>query len=442
MAETAAPRKRAPARAPKRIVTPKDVLEVANDVSTNVLVERAQEMRTIILGVLAGVNVNMLGPGGTAKSLGLREFAKRITGAKYFEKAVHPMMPADAVIGGYDMERFAKEGVFARKIEGYLPDAHIGFVDEITRANGPTQDALLPLFNTEERNYEHNGGMKRSNLRCFLTGANFMPDPEDPRAGAFIDRFTLMLQVDYVKSDESFQEMLERHHARRLREAGLSADKYKPTTMSLDQLDAAQAEVNLVALTADFKEKYAEVRRKCREEGLTVSDRRWMELGRVSRASAWLAGRDFLIPEDIAAVEQGLWRDVDDIPIAHKLVLPFHGRFEREARNKQQEAAEPLAEWQAIKPLVEGTPPNKDLEQSLLTRAINTSRKIKDVKGRVDKLLKEAEREKKDAAGLRDLGNELAGVLKWFEETTCPTDVRSLTHDLRGRTWRVLAAPR
>lgn len=420
MADTAAPRKRAPARATKRIVTPQQVLDVANDVSVNVLVERAQEMRTIVLGALAGVNIHQLGPGGTAKSLGLREFAKRIDGARYFEKAVHPMMPADALVGGYDMERYAKEGVFARKVEGYLPTAHVGFVDEVTRANGPTQDALLPIFNTEERAYEANGGMKTADLRVFVTASNFMPDPEDPRAGAFIDRFTLMMQVDYVKADDSFMEMLERHHARRMRERGLSADKYKPTTITLEQLDAAQAEVNLVALTADFKEKYAEVRRKSRDEGLTVSDRRWMELGRVSRASAWLAGRDFLIPEDIAAVEQGLWRDPDDIPIAHKLVLPFHGRFEREARNKQQEAAEPLAEWQAIKPLVEGTPPNKDLEQAVLTRAINTSRKIKDVKGRTDKLLKEADREKRDAAGLRDLSNELEGVLKWFEDNDLP----------------------
>jgi MoxR-like ATPase len=420
MAATAAPRKRTPAKAAKQIVKPADVLGIADDVSQNVLVERAQEMRVIVLGALAGVNVHQLGPPGVAKSLGLREFAKRITGARYFGKSVNPQMPVDAIMGGYDMERFAKEGVFVRKVDGYLPTAHVGDIDEITRSNGPTQDALLPIFNTEERLYEANGGMKRAERRFLVSSSNFMPDPDDPRAGAFVDRFTLMQKIDYVKANDSFTEMLERHHARRLREYGLAQDSYKPKTITLEQLDAAQEAVNLISLSPDFKEKYAEVRAKAREEGLGVSDRRWMELGRVARASAWLAGRDFLIPEDIAAVEAGLWRDEADIPLAHKLVLPFHGRFEREARNKQQEAAEPLAEWNAIKPLVEGTPPNKDLEQSVLTRAINTSRKIKDVKGRVDKLLKDAEREKKDAAQLRNLANELAGVLKWFEANDLP----------------------
>lgn len=422
MAETAAPRKRA-ATAPKgkRIVTPKDVLAVANDVATNILVERAAEMRVITYGMLAGVNIHQLGPPGGAKSLGLREFSKRVTGARYFEKTVNPNMPADALIGGYDMELFAKTGSFQRKVDGYLPTAHVGFVDEVTRANGPTQDALLPIFNTEERAYEHNGGMKKSDLLVFVTASNFMPDPEDPRAGAFVDRFTLMMEVSYVKSDESFQEMLERHHLRRVREAGLApAGSYKPTTITLEQLIAAQREVNLVALTADFKEKYAELRRDAREQGLMVSDRRWMELGRVCRASAWVADRDFLIPEDLAAVEHGLWRDTDDIPIAYQLVQKFHGRYEREARQHRQEAEAPLAEWNAIRPQVEGTPANVDLPQELLTKAINTSRRIKDVKARVDKLLKDAEKEKRDAANARSLSNELQQVLDWFKANDLP----------------------
>lgn len=416
----APPRTRAAAKKVKSIVTPAEVQAVADDVASNVLVERAGEMRVLELGALAGVNVHELGPPGSAKSLGLREFSKRIVGARYFEKTINPAMPADAIVGGYDMERYAREGVFGRKVEGFLPWAHVGFVDEITRSNGPTQDALLPIFNTEERQYEADTGMKKADLRFLVTASNFMPSADDPRAGAFVDRFTLMQYIDYVKADESFMEMLERHHARRLREGGLSADTYEPATITLEQLDAAQTEVALVALSPDFKLKYAELRRNAREEGLMVSDRRWMELGRVARASAWLAGRDFLIPEDLASIENGLWRDKEDMPTAHKLVLPFHGRFEREARQKQQEAEAPMAEWEAIRPLVEGTPPNVDLPQELLTRAINTSRKIKDVRARVEKLLDEAKREQRDAAGLRSLANTLDGTLKWFADNDLP----------------------
>lgn len=421
MAQTAPPRKRAATKKVARTVKPEQVLAVADDVATNVLVERAGEMRTLVYGTLAGANVHQLGPPGTAKSLGLRSFAQRVTGARYFEKTVNPQMPADALVGGYDMERYAKEGVFGRKVDGYLPWAHVGFVDEVTRLNGPGQDAMLPLFNTEERMYEGDYGMAKSALRVLVTASNFMPDPDDPRAGAFVDRFTLMQYIDYVKADESFMEMLERHHARRLREADLAAPgSYTPKTITIEQLDAAQREVNLVALTADFKQKYSELRRNAKSEGLRVSDRRWMELGRVARASAWLAGRDFLIPEDLAAIESGLWRDPEEIPLAHKLVLPFHGRYEREARQKKDEAAAPLAEWEAIRPLVEGTAPNVDLAQDLLTRAINTSRKIKDVRNRVGKLLDSAKREQRDAAELRGLASELDGVLKWFADNDLP----------------------
>lgn len=421
MAETATPpRKRTPTRKQRNIVKPEQILALGNDVAQNELVERAPEVRALTLGMLAGVNVHQLGPPGAAKSLGLRAFAKRVTGARYFEKSVNPQTPADAIVGGYDMETFAKTGTFQRKVEGYAPTAHIVNIDEITRANGPTQDALLPLFNTEERLYEANGGMKVADVKLLVSSSNFMPDPDDPRAGAFVDRFTLMQYVDYVKADESFMEMLERHHTRRLRERGQADDGYKPVTITLEQLEAAQAEVNAVTLAPEFKEKYAELRRNAKNEKLPVSDRRWMELSRVARASAWLAGRDFLISEDLAAIEHGLWRDRDQIPLAHQLVLPFHGRFEREARKKRQEAEAPLAEWEAIRPLVEGTPPDQDIDPEVLKRAIQCSRKLRSVRERADALLKEAKKEQRDAGGLRDVANDLATALKWFEDNGLP----------------------
>jgi hypothetical protein len=146
-----------------------------------------------------------------------------------------------------------------------------------------------------------------------------------------------------------------------------------------------------------------------------------MELGRVCRANAWLAGRDHLIPEDLAVVEHGLWRDIDDRPTAHKVVLKYHGRFEREATQKRQESQKALAAVEQIRPQVEGTPPNEELDPDVLTKAISASRQIDAVKGRVEKLLEEADREKQNAATLRDLDNELVAIQMWFKKNGLPT---------------------
>lgn len=398
-------------------VEPGDFLRVIQFLDTQVLVERSLELRIIALGTLAGVNIHQLGPPGVAKSLGLREFARCITGARYFEKALNANMPADAVIGAYDMAKFAATGEFVRNVEHYAPFAHVIFLDEWFRANGPMQDALLPLANTEERQAEHNGGMMPCPTIVLVSASNHMPDPDNEQAQALVDRITLMSYVEAVKADDSFKEILRRHHDRRLAQRG---GTWTRETIALEQVQAAQEMVNAVRLSPEFLDKTAELRRAAANEGLGVSDRRWTELGRVCRAQAWLSGRDHTIPEDLAVVEHGMWRERDQIEIAHKLVLPFHGRFEREATSKRQEAAKAMAMIEEIRPLVEGTPPTEELDPSVLTKAIQASRAIATVKSRVDAVLSEAEKEKRDAGGLRDLSNELLAIQLWLKKNKLP----------------------
>lgn len=407
-----------PAKAATSIVQPADFLRVVQFLDTQVLVERSLELRILLLGLLAGVNVHQLGPPGVAKSLGLREFAKCIEGARYFEKALNANLPADAVIGAYDMALFARTGEFARNVEHYAPNAHIIFLDEWFRANGPMQDALLPLANTEERQAEKNGGMMDCPTLVLVSASNHTPDPDNEQAQALVDRITLMCYVERVKQDDSFKEIIRRHHDRRLAQKG---GTWKRETVTVEQVQAAQRSVDEVRPTPEYLDAVAKLRRQAVDEGLgSVSDRRWVELGRVARAQAYMSGRDHLIPEDLAVVEHGLWRDKDEIPLAHKLVLPFHGRFEREATQKRTEAAKSIAMLEEIRPLVEGTPPAEELDPAVLTKAIQASRAIATCKQRVDAVLEEAEKEKRDAAGLRDLSNELLSLQLWLKKNKLP----------------------
>jgi MoxR-like ATPase len=399
-------------------VEPADFERVRRYLTTQILVERDLEMRIITLGLLAGTNIHQLGPPGVAKSLGLREFARCIAGGRYFEKLLHSNLPADAVMGGYDMPLFAKTGEFTRNIEHHAPNSHVVFLDELFRANGPLLDAILPLANSEERRAEHNGGMIECPTLVFVSASNHMPDPDNEQAQALVDRITLMQYVEDVRADDSFKEIFRRHHDRRVREHTHTVER---ETITLEQCQLAQEQVMNVRLTPEFLDAAAELRRDCKNEALLVSPRRWMELGRVCRANAWLAGRDHLIPEDLAVVEHGLWRDIDDRPTAHKVVLKYHGRFEREATQKRQESQKALAAVEQIRPQVEGTPPNEELDPDVLTKAISASRQIDAVKGRVEKLLEEADREKQNAATLRDLDNELVAIQMWFKKNGLPT---------------------
>lgn len=400
-------------------VAPADFHRVESWLTTHVLVERDLEMRILIRALLAGVNVHQLGPPGVAKSLGLNQFSKCISGARYFEKVLHAQMPADAVIGPYDMPKFAKTGEFERNTASYAPGAHMVFLDEVTRANGPTMDSILPMMNTEERRAEHNGGMMDTEIMLVVTASNYMPDPDDSARGALVDRFTIMQMIEDVRADDSFKEIFRRHHLRRVAE---HAGTFEATreSITLEQVQLAQQMVREITLSEEFLEAAGQLRRAAIAVGLNASPRRWMELGRMCRANAFMAGRDATIPEDLAIVEHGLWRDPDDIPEAHKLVLAFHGRFEQEATEKRQEAKAAFEKLDEIRAQVEGTPPENELEQNVLTAAISASRMIDSVKARVDGVLKEAEKEKRDAANLRALANELLAAQQWFADNNLP----------------------
>jgi MoxR-like ATPase len=276
----APPRTRARKRTPAVTVTPEDFVRVVRYLDTQVLVERALELRMLTLTTLSGVNQHQLGGAGIAKSLALREWAKCITDARYFEKPMNPTLTPDAVIGGYDMPRYAKTGEFVRKVDGYAPTAHVIFIDEWFRANGAMLDALLPLANTEERMAEHNGGMMKCPTLMLVSASNTLPDPDNVQALALVDRITLMLYVEDVKADESFKEVFRRHHERRQAErAGVTTRE----TVTLAQVQEAQRQVDAVKLSAEFLDEAADLRRRVKAEGLAVSPRRWMELGRVLR---------------------------------------------------------------------------------------------------------------------------------------------------------------
>lgn len=417
MAAATATRSRA--RAKKVKVAPDDFQRIIRFLCADVLVEREREMPVLIRGTLAGVNIHQIGGGGLAKSLGLREFAKCVEGARYFEKALQPFTPDGAVIGPYDMAEYARTGVFARNLVGYAGDAHIVFLDELLRGSGAVRDAVMPLMNAEERHVDANGVMAKAPILVMVTASNTWFDPDDAYSQAVEDRVTLMQLVEDVKADDSFKELLRRHHTRSVAQRDGKWDVTRET-VTLEQLLQAQDETARVELSTTFMDAAAELRRKSKAEGLQVSPRRWMELVRVCRANAWMAGRDTLIPEDLVVVEDGLWRAKEHIPIARKLVQEYRGKYEQMAEERRAEAEAVFQRIEAIRSQVEGTPPGEEMVQDVLLEAINGMRKVADLKTRVEANVAEAEAEKRAATELHALMNEISALESWARQHNLP----------------------
>lgn len=397
-------------------IRPADLWAVMDDI--NVL-ERAPQKRTLLLGALAGVNVCQTGPAGTGKSLLSREFCRRITGAKFFGKACHALMPADAFLGSVDVPALIKDGEYRLNIANSMPSAHVVFVDEFSRANGPTMDAWLPMLNAGERLAEGaDGGMFRTPILFVVMASNFMPAQDDPQFGALVDRITLMQYIEYIKADDNFKDMIRGARARRI------ADKDKSETLvsvTLEQFKLAQDHVMRVEYSDDFLVDLAKLRRAAKNEGIGISDRAWEELVRVCCSSAWLAGRTECKSTDLAACEDGLWRDEADRATARDLCLPFVSQVLRDAVDRVREAEPHLAKLTEARPLIEGLAIGESAPTETMAMIQAQSRSLHACVDRTVKLMEQAEREQVNVPDLRELMVELEAANGWLKDNFLPT---------------------
>jgi AAA lid domain len=250
-----------------------------------------------------------------------------------------------------------------------------------------------------------------------LTASNHWFD--DERDAALADRITLLLETQDIRDPDNFKEMIRRANERRASE--YQGDDPNRPTVTLEEFAGAMAQVRQVRPSPEYLDKLTDLRRKAKAEGLIISPRRWVELDHACSVPAWLSGRDVKLPDDLVVCEHGMWREVKDRPIAAGLVTEFQGRFVRMANEMRGEAAEPLARLEAVRPKVEATPPNVDIDAPVLREAVNVSRAVDACRSRVVAGLTEAANEQRDAPDLRELADELLAAQKWFKANGIPT---------------------
>src|SRR5258707_5083934 len=95
-----------------------------------------------LLGVclVAGENLFLLGPPGTAKSAVVQELAKRLDG-RVFDYLLTRFTEPNELFGPFDIRRL-REGELVTNTEGMLPEAAVGFLDELCYAHSASLHTL------------------------------------------------------------------------------------------------------------------------------------------------------------------------------------------------------------------------------------------------------------------------------------------------------------
>src|SRR3954467_11527908 len=100
-----------------------------------------------LMGVclVAGENLFLLGPPGTAKSALVFELGRRLEG-RIFEYLLTRFTEPNELFGPFDIRRL-REGELITNTEGMLPEAQLVFLDELLNANSAILNSLLMVLN-------------------------------------------------------------------------------------------------------------------------------------------------------------------------------------------------------------------------------------------------------------------------------------------------------
>ena len=323
------------------------------------VLERKEEVRSLLLALVAGEHLLLLGSPGTAKSALGRALCDRIDGGSYFSVLL-TRHATPALVFGPERLSALREDRYEQNTTGMLPEATVAFIDEVFKCNSSVLNGMLPILN--EGLYKNGTTWQRVPLEMCVAASNEMPEDRE-ELGALYDRFLVRHLVEPVRDDRNFEAIL-------LRKTGAHTANGQKTGISLDELRAARAEAGGVDLSAVISQITA-IRHALAEEGVEPSVRRFDKGGDLVRASAYLAGRTRATEEDLAPLAHALWEDPEHVPVVRDAILSRANPFLKDAQDLADEALEVAA----------GALAADELERS--SKGAEANRKLKGIQERL-----------------------------------------------------------
>ena len=268
-----------------------------------VIIGKADRTRLVTVALLADGHVLLDDVPGVAKTLMVRTISAALGLAFSRIQCTPDLLPAD-VTGSLIFDQ--RRGEFEFRPGPLF--ANMVLADEINRATPRTQSAFLEAM---EEGGVTVDGVTHALPRPFMVLATQNPvelKGTFPLPEAQLDRFLLRLRMGYPDADDEVG-MLERFR---------TGDPLTEVRAVVDALElpAARAAVRSVHVSGDLQRYVIALTRATRESPLVrlgASPRASLALQHASQAEAALAGRDFVVPDDV----QGLVVPV----LAHRLLL-------------------------------------------------------------------------------------------------------------------------
>jgi len=274
--------------------------------------EKEQIIAVALLCAVAGENMFLLGPPGTAKSMVASRLKMVFKNGRSFDYLMSRFSTPDEIFGPISISRLKNEDRYERLTAGYLPEADVVFLDEIWKAGPSIQNTLLTVIN---EHIFHNGGqIMHTPMKVLIAASNELP-AKDEGLEALWDRFLMRMVSNCVESDTAFFKMLKSEET----EIEPLSEQFYIT----DELyDKWQTEARAVTMPESVVTAIKILRKLLsgheKEDGnqlrYYISDRRWRKAYRLMQTSAYLNGRAEINLTDYLLLTHSFWNDVEAIP--------------------------------------------------------------------------------------------------------------------------------
>lgn len=292
--------------------------------------EKETEISLSLLAALAGESIILLGPPGVAKSMVARQLKTAFRDAQSFEYLMSRFSTPDEIFGPVSIQKLKTSDTYERAVEGYLPTADVAFLDEIWKVGPAIQNTLLTVIN--EKIFRNGNREMHLPLKLLVAASNELP-AKGEGLEALWDRFVIRIESRPIKLEKNFRAMLlevkseERGVKKQSSVAegkansnAITAEEYAEWTERIDKI-GVKIEV-LDAISAIRKSLRAvNVDEAAERRNIYVSDRRWKNIVRLLRTSAFMQDREEVDICDLLPIYHCLWQEPEERDAIRNIVI-------------------------------------------------------------------------------------------------------------------------
>ena len=296
--------------------------------------EKETEISLSLLAALAGESIILLGPPGVAKSMVARQLKTAFRDAQSFEYLMSRFSTPDEIFGPVSIQKLKTSDTYERAVEGYLPTADVVFLDEIWKAGPAIQNTLLTVIN--EKIFRNGNREMHLPLKLLVAASNELP-AKGEGLEALWDRFVIRIESRPIKLEKNFRAMLLDSHADFSGSTGILghadfADNADFSDLKITAEEYAEwaEKICKIGVKEEVLDAISAIRKSLRavnvdeaaeRRNIYVSDRRWKNIVRLLRTSAFMQDREEVDICDLLPIYHCLWQEPEERDAIRNIVI-------------------------------------------------------------------------------------------------------------------------